>query len=170
MVRESPQLGHRLVIAGKDTWYAPSVREAARASGVADRIHFTGFVADQDLLMLYGACDMFAFPSFYEGFGLPILEAMACGRAVACSNTSALPEVADAAAIFFDPQSEEEIARAMADLLLDPELRSRMEKLGLNRAARFSWRDTAEKTLAVYHQVVGHRQGRPVSVAPAVRL
>ncbi len=106
------------------------------SSGFADRIHFTGFVSDAQLLELYNACDCFVFPSFYEGFGLPILEAMACGRAVACSNTSAMPEVADGAGILFDPHSVDAIKRAMADILLDPELRARKERLGLQRAAR----------------------------------
>ncbi|MFB3777417.1 MAG: glycosyltransferase family 4 protein [Bryobacteraceae bacterium] len=169
MVGEHPQLPHDLVIAGKDTWFSPQVRQAASECGVADRVRFTGFVPDQDLLVLYGACDVFVFPSFYEGFGLPVLEAMACGRAVACSRTSALPEVADAAAIFFDPGSEDEMARAMADLLLDPELRARMEKLGMGRAARFSWRDTAEKTLQVYHQVAGRHETRSRIVVPVGR-
>jgi glycosyltransferase involved in cell wall biosynthesis len=155
MVRSNPQLPHHLVLAGKDTWYSPRVRRAAASSGVADRIHFTGFVADDDLLQLYNACELFAFPSFYEGFGLPVLEAMACGRAVACSNTSALPEVADAAGILFDPHSPDAIARAMLDLLLDSELRGRMERLGLQRAAHFSWHDAARKTLEVYYEVAG---------------
>ena len=88
-------------------------------SGVADRIQFCGFVSDADLLQLYNACDLFVFPSFYEGFGLPALEAMACGRAVVCSHTSALPEVVDGAAMLFDPYALDEIVRAMADLLLD---------------------------------------------------
>ncbi|HSW50422.1 MAG TPA: glycosyltransferase, partial [Bryobacteraceae bacterium] len=169
LAREFPQLRHNLVIAGKDTWFSPHVRRAAGECGVADRVRFTGFVSDQDLLLLYGACDTFIFPSFYEGFGLPVLEAMACGRAVACSRTSALPEVADAAAIFFDPGSEDEIARAMSDLLLDTGLRTRMEKLGMSRAARFSWRDTAEKTLQVYHQVAGHQHAHLGSAVPVAR-
>ena len=104
---------------GKETWYAPEVQRAAERSAIRDRIYFTGWVSDDDLRHFYGACDMLAFPSFYEGFGLPILEAMACGRAVACSNTSAMPEVANAAAILFDPNSTREIARAIQDLLLD---------------------------------------------------
>ncbi len=153
LVKAYPQLKQNLVLAGKETWFAGRVYEAAKDSGVADRIQFFGFVSDQDLLQLYNACDLLAFPSFYEGFGLPALEAMACGRAVVCSNTSALPEVVDGAAITFDPYSVDEMVRAIADLLLDAELRQRMERLGLQRAAHFSWQKTAERTLEVFHEV-----------------
>jgi glycosyltransferase involved in cell wall biosynthesis len=153
LVKAYPQLKQNLVLAGKETWFAGRVHEAAKESGVADRIQFFGFVSDQDLLQLYNACDLLAFPSFYEGFGLPALEAMACGRAVVCSNTSALPEVVDGAAITFDPYSVDEMVRAIADLLLDAELRQRMERLGLQRAAHFSWQKTAERTLEVFHEV-----------------
>ena len=153
LVRAYPQLKQNLVLAGKETWFAGRVHEAAQESGVADRIQFFGFVSDRDLLQLYNACDLFVFPSFYEGFGLPALEAMACGRAVVCSNTSALPEVVDGAAIVFDPYSVDEMVRAIADLLLDSELRLRMERLGLQRAAHFSWQKTAQRTLEVFHEV-----------------
>jgi glycosyltransferase involved in cell wall biosynthesis len=167
LVRAYPQLKQNLVLAGKETWFADRVREAARDSGVADRIQFFGFVSDADLLQLYNACDLFVFPSFYEGFGLPVLEAMACGRAVVSSNTSSLPEVVDGAAILFDPYAIDEIGRAMADLLLDPELRARMERLGLQRAAHFSWQKTAQQTLDVFHEVVGRSgQSRQPSRAP----
>jgi glycosyltransferase involved in cell wall biosynthesis len=154
-MRARPELPHHLVLAGQDTWFASRVHKAAQKSGFAERIHFTGFVNDDDLLHLYNACEVFAFPSFYEGFGLPVLEAMACGRPVISSNTSALPEVADAACLLFNPYSQREITRALLDLLLDAELRSRMERLGLQRAALFSWRDAASKTLEVYHEVAG---------------
>jgi glycosyltransferase involved in cell wall biosynthesis len=154
LVRAYPQLKQNLVLAGKETWFADQVHRAARESGVADRIQFCGFVSDDDLLQLYNACDLFVFPSFYEGFGLPALEAMACGRSVICSHTSALPEVVDGAAILFDPYALEEIVRALADLLLDPELRARMERLGLQRAAHFSWQKTAQRTLDVFHDVL----------------
>jgi glycosyltransferase involved in cell wall biosynthesis len=153
LIRAYPHLKHNLVLAGKETWYADRVREAARESGVADRIRFFGFVSDRDLLNLYNACDLYVFPSFYEGFGLPVLEAMACGRAVACSHTSALPEVVDGAAILFDPYAVDEIVRAIADILLDSELRTRMERLGSQRAAHFSWQKTARKTLDVFYEV-----------------
>jgi glycosyltransferase involved in cell wall biosynthesis len=160
MAQAYPQLKHNLVLAGKPTWFAEKIREAARESGVGERIQFFGFVDDDDLLQLYNACDAFVFPSFYEGFGLPVLEAMACGRAVVCSNTSSLPEVVDGAAILFDPYAIDEMVRALADLLLDGELRARMERLGLQRAAHFSWQKTARRTLDVFHEVVeGPRVG-----------
>ena len=154
LVTENPQLKHNLVLTGQDTWFTHKVREAARASGIASRIIFTGFVPDSALLQLYNACDCFVFPSFYEGFGLPIVEAMACGRAVACSNTSAMPEVADGAAQLFDPYCIEGMSRAMADLLLNAELRGRKERLGLQRAGLFNWNRSALATLEVYQQVV----------------
>jgi glycosyltransferase involved in cell wall biosynthesis len=158
LVRACPQLRHDLVLAGKPTWFADNVQAAARESGVADRIRILGFVSDSDLLQLYNACDLFVFPSFYEGFGLPALEAMACGRAVACSNASALPEVVDSAAILFDPYRTDEIVRALRDLLVDAELRSRMERLGLHRAAQFSWQKTADAILEVFREVAHQRQ------------
>lgn len=165
LVRAYPQLAHHLVLAGKETWFGGRVHDAARRSGVADRIRFLGFVSDDDLLHLYNACDLFSFPSFYEGFGLPVLEAMACGAAVCCSNTSALPEVADGAALLFNPYDTDEIARTMLDLILLPELRSRMRRLGLQRAAQFSWHEAAQKTLEVYYAVAG--QAQPVRRAAA---
>ncbi len=127
-------------------------------------------MGDDELLHLYGACDLFVFPSFYEGFGLPILEAMACGRAVACSNTTAMPEVADAAALLFDPHSVGMMARAMKDLLVDTELRVRMERLGLQRSAAFSWDKAAQRTLAVYYEVADSRArlGKAVRTAPVI--
>jgi glycosyltransferase involved in cell wall biosynthesis len=155
LVRAYPQLPHHLVIVGKPTWHAEAIRDVAKKSSVANRIHFTGFVSDADLVKLYGACDLFVYPSFYEGFGLPILEAMACGRAVACSNTSAMPEVADSAALLFDPHSVDDILLTMRDLLLNPELRARMERLGAQRAPMFSWEKSAAKTLDLYYEVAG---------------
>jgi glycosyltransferase involved in cell wall biosynthesis len=155
LMKDQPQLPHDLVLAGKDTWFGGRIREAARESGMNGRIRFTGFVSDEDLLQLYNACECFAFPSFYEGFGIPVLEAMACGRAVMCSNSSAIPEVADGAALLFNPNDREQMVRALYDVLRDAELRTRMERLGLQRASYFSWKKTAEMTLDVYHEVAG---------------
>lgn len=166
LIRHHPQLPHHLVLVGKDTWFGPRVRRLAALSPVAERIHFTGFVTDDELLPLYGGCDLFVFPSFYEGFGLPVLEAMACGRAVASSNTSALPEVADAAGILFDPTSTSEMMRAMRDVLLDAELRTRLERLGQQRASLFSWEETARRHLDVYYEVASGRKPAVPAMSP----
>jgi glycosyltransferase involved in cell wall biosynthesis len=167
MVHARPQFQHYLLLAGKETWFARRVRDAAKRSGVSDRIRFLGFVSDDDLLHLYNACDLFCFPSFYEGFGLPVLEAMACGAPVACSNRSAIPEVADGASIFFDPDTPDEITRAMLDLIQHQELQARTRRLGLQRAADFSWRKTAQQTLEVYYEVLEQCQSVTAGVVPA---
>jgi glycosyltransferase involved in cell wall biosynthesis len=164
LIAAYPQLPHHLLVVGKETWYSPTIRAAAKKSQVADRIHFTGFVDDEEVRRLYGACDLFVYPSLYEGFGLPILEAMACGRAVACSNTSAMPEVADSAALLFDPSSRRDLVFSMRDLLLNPELRQRMERLSVQRAAMFSWTNSAAKTLDVYYAVAGGASKVPAAV------
>lgn len=169
LVRTYPELPHHLVLVGKETWYSPVVRASARKSSVGDRIHFTGFVSDDELVQFYAACDLFVYPSFYEGFGLPILEAMACGRAVACSNTSAMPEVADSAAILFNPASKRELLLALRDLLLNPELRLRMERLGAQRASMFSWERTASKTLELYYEIGGMSKRASRTAAKSVR-
>jgi len=155
LLQQCPQIQHRLVIVGKGTWFSDNVHARARRSRFADRIHFTGWVTDDDLVQLYGAGDLMVFPSWYEGFGLPILEAMACGRAVACSNTSAMPEVADSAALLFDPAESAQMVNAMKDLLLNSQLRARMERLGLQRSSIFTWERTARQTLEIYYQVAG---------------
>jgi glycosyltransferase involved in cell wall biosynthesis len=157
LLKDQPQLPHHLVLAGQDTWFASKVRAAAMRSPFANRIHLLGWVGDEDLLYLYNACDVFAFPSFYEGFGLPVLEAMACGTPVACSNQTATHEVADSCALTFNPSSTVEMVRCLRDLLLDAELRTRMGRLGQKRASRFTWDATARRTLEVYREVAGDK-------------
>jgi glycosyltransferase involved in cell wall biosynthesis len=168
VLRAHPRLPHRLVFVGKETWYSSELHRLIARSPIADRVHCTGFVEDEDLVQFYGACDLFVFASFYEGFGLPILEAMACGRAVACSGTTAMPEVADAAGILFDPASTGEMSRAITDVLVDAELRARLERLGSQRSTMFSWERAARQTLDIYYDVAGAARPAPARSRTAV--
>ncbi len=159
IVKTDKRLPHHLVLVGKEGWHGREVREQAQSLGVMDRVHFPGFVPDADLVDFYAGCDLFVFPSFYEGFGLPVLEAMACGRAVACSQTTALPEVSDSAALLFDPADDQQIAKAMIDFLLSNDLRLRYERMGHQWASKFSWQRAAAETMAVYERVVEDNKG-----------
>ena len=167
LIKAHPELPHLLVLAGKRTRFATKVTEEIRRHGLEERVVLTDFVDDDFLPLLYNAADLFVFPSFYEGFGLPAIEAMACGRAVVCSSASALPEVVDGAALLFEPESNGEQMRAMRDILIDPELAARMERKGLQRAKVFDWRETARQTLDVYYEVAEARarQRQPALVA-----
>jgi glycosyltransferase involved in cell wall biosynthesis len=151
------QFPHRLLLVGKEGWAADELRSALAAPGLAERVHFTGYVADADLPVLYAAADLFVYPSLYEGFGLPTLEAMACGTPVLTSTTSSLPEVVGDAAVMVDPTDEAAIARSMADLLGSPAWREELRGRGVARAKLFSWEETARQTLAVYREAVETR-------------
>jgi glycosyltransferase involved in cell wall biosynthesis len=120
---------------------------------LVDRTHFTGFVNDALLPDLYAAAEMFVYPSLYEGFGLPVLEAMACGAPVISSTTSSLPEVAGAAGLLIDPYDAEGLADAIRHLLDAPTQRERMREQGLRQAARFSWSQTAVEAMKIYARV-----------------
>ena len=143
-----------LVIAGAwDSRYPQPKQHAARHQ-IGDAVRFLGPVNERDLPALYSAATLFVFPSFYEGFGLPVLEAMACGTPVACSNTPGLAEVAGDAALLFDPLSVTEIRNAMTELIEDSRQRARRAEQGLARAGLFSWQATAEATLRCYRQLL----------------
>jgi len=169
LLRAHPELDHLLVLAGKHTWFTPRVREEIRRSGLDGRVVLTDFVPDETLVDLYNAAEVFVFPSFYEGFGLPLVEAMACGLPVVCSSSSALPEVVDGAALLFDAGSVEQQTRAIRDILIDPELAARMRKKSLQRASFFDWRETARRTLDVYSEVAEAQRVRPQRKALAAR-
>jgi len=146
---------HHLAIVGARGWKDGPVAAALAESPVRERIHFPGYVADEDLPAAYSGADVFAYPSLYEGFGLPPLEAMACGSAVLTSRTTALPEVVGDAALTVDPASEEEIAAGLVRLLTEPETREALAAAGLARATSFRWDTVAEQTMAVYAEALG---------------
>jgi alpha-1,3-rhamnosyl/mannosyltransferase len=144
----------KLVLAGKEDPRYLQVREEARRLGLDDRVVFLGDVPEQDLPMIYNCAEVFVFPSLYEGFGLPVLEAMACGTPVICSNTSSLPEIVGDAAICLHPQDRGAWVAALTELLENQQLRAELKAKGLARAARFSWQEAARQTMAVYRSVL----------------
>jgi alpha-1,3-rhamnosyl/mannosyltransferase len=150
---ESPAYYPELVIAGAWDDRYPQARQVAAASPFADRIRFIGAVAEDDLPALYAGADWFVSATLYEGFGLPALEALACGTPVVCSRTSSMPEVVGDAAVLFNPRQVETIADALQRAMSKPTLREEMRERGLARAAQFSWERTAEATIAVYQSI-----------------
>jgi glycosyltransferase involved in cell wall biosynthesis len=149
-------LNVQLVLAGGEGDGMAEVREAARLIG-RDRVVFAGCLPDEDLLRFYHAAECLVYPSFYEGFGLPVLEAMACGCPVITSNVSSLPEVAGKAAILIDPHRIETITGALVSLLSNPDLSQNLIQKGFEQARRFTWEAAARKTLAVFEKVKAAR-------------
>ncbi|MCL4217594.1 MAG: glycosyltransferase family 4 protein [Candidatus Hydrogenedentes bacterium] len=150
LAREFP---HDLVLAGRDGWKTGPIRAAAAASGFAERIHFPGHVDHDDLPALLSAAAVFAYPSLYEGFGIPVIEAMACGVPVVTSTVSSLPEVAGDAATLVEPLEVEAIAHGLRRVLADAELQAVLSAKGLERAKAFHWRKSAEGVAATYRKV-----------------
>ncbi len=148
-----------LVIAGAWDIHHPEAMHQGARLGAA--VRFLSDVPASDLPGLYAGAEYFVFPSLYEGFGLPVLEAMACGTPVACSNVSSLPEVAGDAALLFDPGQPQAIAAALDRLLADPDLRSDLSQRGLRQAATFSWQNTAAATLAAYRRLAAGSRAAP---------
>jgi glycosyltransferase involved in cell wall biosynthesis len=152
LLNDDPEL--RLVIAGPYGWlYAPFLKRLDEL-GLRERVYFPGWVAGEDLPALYAAAEAFVYPSLYEGFGLPALEALACGTPVVCSDASSLPEVAGDAALLVAPEDAAGWTAALRRVLSDGTLRSEMRARGLRQAARFSWDKTARQTLAVYRELI----------------
>ena len=147
-VRES----HHLAIAGGKGWLYEDIFAAAAASPAAGRIHLLGFVADDDLPVLYSLADLFAYPSHYEGFGIPVIEAMACGTPVVCAHNSCLPEVAGQAALQVTAADTPALAEALHRLAADEVLRQAAITEGFRQARRFTWPAAAERLLAVYRR------------------
>jgi len=147
--------GLRLIIIGDEISTAPSVRRAVIQSRVEKDVRFLGFVPIETLRVFYQAASAFVFPSLYEGFGLPPLEAMACGTPVVCSHLSSLPEVVGDAAVIVNPENVFDIARGIREALLDQSLRSQLVQRGFEQSRRFDWQRTATQVLATYREVAG---------------
>ena len=147
----------QLLILGTPAPFTPPVdiRGTARRCGMENRVVHVEYVSEEELLLLYNACGMFVYPSLYEGFGLPVIEAMSCGTPVACSNTTSLPEVGGEAVQYLDPLDVEEMAGAVARIMSDAKLRGELAEAGRSRAATFSWRRAAEETRRVFREAMG---------------
>jgi glycosyltransferase involved in cell wall biosynthesis len=158
--RERPGLDLELVLAGlMRQEQGALLRRTARSLGVSEHVIFAGRVPDGELIQLYRSAEMLVFPSLYEGFGLPVLEAMSCGCPVVSSNLTSLPEVTGDAALLFNPKDVAEMAGRIAEVLDSRSTRERLIARGLERARLFSWQSIAERTMAVYRQCLGRPAG-----------
>ena len=150
----------QLVLPGSPNEYEDELRTLATELGIADRVHFPGWISEAQLAGLYALADCFVLPSFQEGFGLPILEAMRHRVPIACSNLSSLPEVAADAALLFDPHSPTDIAHSIERLLGDAPLAKDLVARGVLRCREFTWQRTAELTLQSYRRAIERPRGR----------
>jgi glycosyltransferase involved in cell wall biosynthesis len=147
----------QLVLVGQQGWLVGPLEQKVRHLAADGIVKLTGYVPRADLPALYAGAAAFAYPSLYEGFGLPVLEALACGTPTLTSRSSSLPEVAGDAAVLVDPTSVDSIAAGLSRLLLDTDAARNLRRRGPARAAAFSWDATARRTLDVYAGAVAHR-------------
>jgi glycosyltransferase involved in cell wall biosynthesis len=152
--RDSAKTGHKLVLAGGKGWLYQSVFAVVEQLGLQSDVIFAGFIPEAELPLWYNAADAFVYPSIYEGFGLPPLEAMACGTPVVVSNASSLPEVVGDVGILVDPRSVDGWTAALAQIVSDVTLRTGLSARGIERARQFSWARMARETIQVYRTVL----------------
>jgi glycosyltransferase involved in cell wall biosynthesis len=150
----------QLALVGKRAWLYDETLRAIEESGIKDLTVLTGYVAESDLPALYTGALCFVYPSYFEGFGLPPLEAMQCGAPVIAGNKTSLPEVVGDAGLLVDPFDEDALAQALARLIDDSDLRACLRLKGLERARNFSWRETARLTIKAYEQAVRGNDGK----------
>lgn len=143
-----------LVLTGVAVKRTETLKEELRHLGIADRVHILGYLPYEQLPRIYSMARLLVFPSLFEGFGMPVLEAMACGCPVLCSNVTSLPEVAGDAAEYFDPSSADDLLRAIQATWSNETGRAKLRAEGLKRAAKFSWNATAQATLNTYSSVI----------------
>jgi len=145
--KDQPEDQHKLVLIGKPGFGFEEVEENIKKYNLADDVVLPGWVDDDDLPIWLNGADLFVFPSLFEGFGIPVLEAMSCGCPVICSNTTSLPEAAGEAALLFDPNKIDDIVFRMKQVLLNPEVAESLQQKGLIHCQNFSWQKSAEETL-----------------------
>lgn len=143
---------YKLVVAGPWGWLYSDVLKIIKKLNLKEKIIFTGYVDSSDLLYLYNACDLFAYPSLYEGFGLPVLEAFACGAPVITSNVSSMPEISGGAALLVNPRDSKSLADRMISVIESETLRKELIEKGIRRARCFTWDQAAKRTLSVYER------------------
>jgi glycosyltransferase involved in cell wall biosynthesis len=153
-ILRNTHLRPQLVIAGKEGWLTGELFSYLKSAEMGERVRFTGYVSDEDLRALYSSCRAFVYPSLYEGFGLPPLEAMACGAPVITSRIPSIMETVGNAASLVSPTDERELAQNIIRMLTDASERDHRSRAGLQRAAEFSWERTAAATLNVYRAVL----------------
>jgi len=152
--------GLMLVLAGRESWGYRSLKRRIQQLGLEDRVILTGYIPDDDLVLIYNGASVYAFPSLYEGFGFPALEAMACGTPVVCSNVSSLPEIVGDAALTVPPTDVNQLTNALRRLLTEPELHENLRQRGLARANQFTWEACGRETLQVLEEAAGVVAGR----------
>lgn len=152
--RQAAHLPHRLVIGGGKGWLFDEIFARVQALGLTEDVLFPGYIADADLPALYTAAEFFAFPSLYEGFGLPVIEALACGTPVLTADNSCLPEAGGPGALYVKAEQIESIAEGIVTLTGNASLRQQLRTLGLAHAAQFTWQRSAEQLLAAYQKVL----------------
>ena len=155
LLKETHNLEHQLVLIGHKGWLYQSIFDSIENSPWKHHIHYLGYLSDELVALFYSKADVFVYPSYYEGFGLPVLEAMTLGTPVITSNTSSLPEVAGDAAILIDPNNLEQLAEAILQVVSDSQVRQKLVHKGKERAKLFSWERTAKETINAYKSLMG---------------
>lgn len=156
-LKNESNINEKLLIIGVPNWKQTKFYNIVQESNFKKDIIFTDFISEDDLILLYNGASIFLYPSLYEGFGIPLLEAMACGVPVIASKTGSIPEVAGDAALLIDPRNGKELKESMLNLLNDEGLRSELIRQGFRQHQKFSWKKTAEETLGIYETIYRER-------------
>lgn len=165
-LKKNAAIPHKLLLVGKAHWGHTELHTVAVTSEVERDVMFTGYVDDAQLVDLYQGADVFIYPSLFEGFGIPVLEAMTCGTPVVTSNTSSIPEVAGDAALLINPEKSESISKAILNILQDRDLASTLRSKGFERAKQFSWSSSAKQIRKIYLESINRRTINRYSSVP----